>query len=266
MRASKNVRGQWSGSRGQAVEGRSKDLKPEETHISGAEGIYEGPELSAIVNKYIKRALTHPRGRPDKITITLEKIKQKPKTVPLLLVTTVKCGSSAEATEIVFKTLIEAGISKKSVNNAIKVLTSKKTMRGASLVTACSGVRKEPDKDRGIRVTRLGIEESSGKSLTRLLSRLRLEPATVKEALVLASKVASCPGIVAEICISDDPDYTTGYVASKKLGYMRIPNIKNYGEMHGGRVFFIREDADIEVLRNYLENTPVLTCNKRTSC
>ena len=264
MRASKNVRGQGSGVRGQAAEGRSKDLKPEEIHISGAEGIYEEPEISVIVSKYIKRALTHPRGRPDKIMITLEEIKQKPKSVRLLPVTTLKCSSSAEAMEIIFKTLTEAGVSKRAINNAIKVLTSKKTMRGAALITAGSGMRLEPDKDRGIRVTRLGMDKSAGKRLSRTLSTVSLNSATVKETIVLASKVATCPGVVAEICISDDPDYITGYVASKKLGYLRIPNIKNYGEMHGGRVFFISDDADVEVLMEYLEKTPVLIGDKRT--
>ena len=48
----------------------------------------------------------------------------------------------------------------------------------------------------------------------------------VKEALMLASKAASWPDVIAEVCISDDPDYTTGYIASKELGYLRIPNIK----------------------------------------
>lgn len=263
MRASKSVGSQGSGVRGQTAEGGSKDLEPEEMHISGAEGIYEEADVPVIVKKYIKRALAHPRGRPDKVMITLEEIKQKPKSVRLLPVTTLKCSSSAEAMEIIFKVLMQAGISKKAVNNAIKVLTSKKTMRGAALITAGSGIRLEQDKDRGIRVTRLGIGKASEKRLSRSLSTIRLNSATVKEALVLASKVVSCPGVLAEICISDDPDYITGYVASKKLGYLRIPNIKNYGEMHGGRVFFISDDADVEVLIEYLEKKPVLIDDKR---
>jgi len=247
MRASKE-----SGSR------KAKGGKHSEIHISGAEGIYEGPELSAIVNKYIERALTHPRGRPDKITITLEEIKQKPKSVQLLPVTTLKCVSPVDARDIIFKALTEAGISKKAINNAVKVLTSKKTMRGAALISIASGKRLEVDKGRGIRVSRLGIDKSTDKRLSRSLPEFKASMPTVKEALILASKVASCPGVVAEICISDDPDYTTGYVASKAIGYVRIPNIKRSGEMHGGRVFFITEGANVEVLIKYLEKTPVL--------
>ena len=32
-------------------------------------------------------------------------------------------------------------------------------------------------------------------------------------------------GVVAELCWSDDPDYTTGYVAGKNIGYVRIKPI-----------------------------------------
>ena len=35
----------------------------------------------------------------------------------------------------------------------------------------------------------------------------------MREALVLASKVQSAEGIVGELCWSDDPDDTIGYVA-----------------------------------------------------
>jgi len=99
--------------------------------------------------------------------------------------------------------------------------------------------------------------------LTWNLSKMRVDTTTVKEALILASKVASHPDVTAEICISDDPDYTTGYIASKQLGYLRIPNIKRRGEKHGGRVFIVKESADIDRLTNYLEKTPVIVSGVR---
>ena len=61
-----------------------------------------------------------------------------------------------------------------------------------------------------------------------------------REAIVLASKVQAAPGIVAEICVSDDPDYVTGYVASKSLGYRRIATFKERGDPSGGRIFLFR--------------------------
>ena len=86
----------------------------------------------------------------------------------------------------------------------------------------------------------------------------------MKEALVLASKAASWPDVIAEACISDDPDYTTGYIASKEFGYLRIPNIKREKKMHGGRVFFIREAADIAGLIVYLEKN-LLSLYRKTA-
>lgn len=249
MRASKTV-----GSRQSAVSSQ----KQKKIHISGAEGIYEDSEISKIVKEYTDRALNHPRGKPDNIVITIEEIKQKPKEISILPVTTLKCNSPDEAKNIISQTLSGIGISKKALNNSSEVLTSAKTMRGAALILKDSGIRVEPDKKRGVRVSRLGIEKSAEKALSQRLSKIGINTTTVKEALILASKVASCPDVIAEICISDDPDYTTGYISSKKLGYMRIPNIKNHGEKHGGRVFIIKEDADIGKLIAYLEKIPTI--------
>ena len=236
---------------------RMRALKGDK-HISGAEGIFEGSEISKISNSYIKRALNHSRGMPDKIVITIEKIKQKPEKISLLPVTTLKCSSPDEAKKITIRTLSGLGISKSVINNGLEILKSKKTMRGASLMLIESGRRAEPDTERGVRVSRLGIEKSAEKRLAQRLSRIGINTATVKEALILASKVASCPYVIAEVCISDDPDYTTGYIASKESGYLRIPNIKNYGEINGGRVFFIKEGADMSSLVDYLERKPVI--------
>lgn len=55
----------------------------------------------------------------------------------------------------------------------------------------------------------------------------------IKEALALASKVSQHPAAVAELCWSDDPDYITGYVAGKKMGYQRITAMKEYGTEEG---------------------------------
>ncbi|MBI3378110.1 MAG: 6-carboxyhexanoate--CoA ligase [Nitrospirae bacterium] len=230
-------------------------------HISGAEGICQKSEISKVCGEYIKRALTHSRGKPDEIVITIEKIRQKPKTIPLLPVATFKCNSPEKAREIITQKLQSLGISKKAIDNGFVVLNSKKTMRGASLILLKSGARVEPDKERGVRVSRMGIEKSTEKNLSEKLSRAKINTTRlrrVKEALVLASKAASCRDVIAEACISDDPDYTTGYIASKEFGYLRIPNIKRVKEMHGGRVFFIRETADIAGLISYLERKPAI--------
>jgi 6-carboxyhexanoate--CoA ligase len=79
----------------------------------------------------------------------------------------------------------------------------------------------------------------------------------VKEALVLATKVIEHPATVAELCWSDDPEYITGYVASKKLGYQRITKLKEYGDERGCRIFFVNGLTDLPAYIHYLEKQPV---------
>jgi len=81
----------------------------------------------------------------------------------------------------------------------------------------------------------------------------------VLEALVLSAKVLGGPGVVAELCWSDAPDYTIGYVADPQAGYQRITNLKHVGDCHGGRIFFVnRADTTPALLIDYLERQPVL--------
>jgi 6-carboxyhexanoate--CoA ligase len=242
----------------QAKRRKSETEIPAEIHISGAEGMYEEPDISKICSKLIRRALTHPRGRPDSIVLTIEEIKETPMKVPLLPIRTLECSSPAAAWEMIVQRMMKRGVSGQALKTAFSILKSEKTMRGASLVTDGTGRRREPDREKGIRVSRLGIDKTSEKRLARKLSALHINNPTVKEAVILASKVASCKDIVAEVCISDDPDYTTGYIASRVFGYLRIPNIKKPGELHGGRVFFVREYFGKDKVIDYLERKPVL--------
>jgi 6-carboxyhexanoate--CoA ligase len=111
-------------------------------------------------------------------------------------------------------------------------------MRGAMLIEAGTGARLEPDPARGIRASRMDLTAAADAHLRRGLARIGLDNGHVREALVLAAKVLAAPGIVAELCWSDDPGYTAGYVASRRHGYVRFPHLKPAGEEHGGRAFF----------------------------
>ncbi|MFN3480067.1 MAG: 6-carboxyhexanoate--CoA ligase [Thermodesulfovibrionales bacterium] len=235
----------------------SKMVDDKPLHVSGAEGIYEEERLQRMIRDYYIRALNHSRGRPDNIVITIERIKEEPIFVSLLRVSTLRCPSPVEAKNAAIDLLLKTGVSRRAVKIAFDIVTSRVTMRGASLVKADSGKRLEPDRDRGVRVSRLGIDRITEKRLSMILRRQGINTKTVKEALTLASKVASCDGIIAELCVSDDPDYTTGYVASRKTGYVRITNLKEKGSMSGGRVFFIEKDETADII-NYLEKRPVI--------
>lgn len=248
MRASKTAKSSAQGAK----------TRNAQIHISGAEGLYDFADINKTTKEYLLRAMSHPRGEPDKIVITVEKIGQKPAAIPCLPFSTVSCTSPDEAEKIIGKLLSDTGISGKAIRNGIRAVTAGAAMQGAALMLNESGIRIEPNKKRGVRVSRLGMRKDAGRHLSRRLAKKGINTTTVKEALILASKVASCRGVVAELCVSDDPDYTTGYVASRELGYVRIPNIKEKGSVTGGRVFFIDEGADVERVIEYLERKPVL--------
>lgn len=247
MRASKKISSEKS---------KGREENPD-LHISGAEGIYKPGDINKIVKDYIKRALSHSRGKPDKIVITIENIKTRPEYIKSLPVTTLKINSVKSAEYAVKKILLTLGISSKAISSAFEIL-HRANMRGASLISSLNGERLEYDKNRGIRVSRLGISKYAEKILSNQLKKYSINTNTVKEAIILASKVASSGDIIAEVCISDDPEYTTGYVSSLKYGYLRIPHIKKKNSMIGGRVFFIDRGKDINKVIDYLEKTPAI--------
>ncbi|HKZ57583.1 MAG TPA: 6-carboxyhexanoate--CoA ligase [Thermodesulfovibrionales bacterium] len=236
---------------------RSSLITPKEIHISGAEGLYRESEVVKVVKKYIERALNHPRGKADKILITIEEIREKPKKIPALPLVTIENSSPTEGEKIARKLLQSEGISGMAVDSTFELI-KKDSMRGAAIITAEKGKRLEPDRKRGVRVSRLGISKSASKQLSARLTRHGINNETVMEALILASKVSSCSHVIAELCVSDDPNYTTGYVASKGLGYVRIPHIKSKGNRRGGRAFFVKEGTGIRGIIEYLERRPVI--------
>lgn len=232
--------------------------KSSDLHISGAEGIYERGSIGEIVDGYVRRALTHPRGRPDRIEIKIERITTMPKKIRSLPLKTVICRSTQAAQRHIRNLLFSAGVTETAIKTALKVVYGERTMRGASLISAGSGRRIEPDRDRGVRASRLGIDRGAASILSHELKREGIDSETIREALVLASKVACCEEVIAELCVSDDPDYTTGYVSSRKFGYVRVSHIKRKGDRRGGRVFFVRDNAVRERVISFLEKKTVL--------
>jgi 6-carboxyhexanoate--CoA ligase len=92
----------------------------------------------------------------------------------------------------------------------------------------------------------------------QMLASLGLAHFRTREALALATKIAHGPSVAAELCWSDDPDYTAGYAASLSTGYVRFPHMKEPGNPHGGRAIFIRDHRHVVELISYLEQQPVL--------
>ena len=118
---------------------------------------------------------------------------------------------------------------------------------GAIILSAQTGQRLDSTEQRGIRVTQLAFKtcKCNGEISER-----------VKDARALATCINAFEGVKAELCVSDDLHYTTGYFASPKLGYRRIFNIKEKGTCHGGRIIFVDEGINLNEYVSFLETVP----------
>lgn len=228
----------------------------EGAHISGAEGIFLKGDVKTMVQKYAQRAFQHEKGGADEVRLIIEELKESPLRIPSLPLCTLNTRN-AEASRKASRALLSSvGITERAIEEALRSLTAGVTMRGAMLLDI-EGVRLEPDLLRGVRVTRMGITKEASLLLSRRLGKLNLNNNTVREALILASKVHRNPMVLGEVCISDDPNYTTGYVATRAHGYVRLPRIKKRGVPYGGRAFFIT-GGEVKDLIRYLQTEPVL--------
>ena len=219
-------------------------------HVSGAERIISQNAVSSAVSALTERALHHGLGRADFINIKMEEVKPAQLEYLAALPVSKRPAQTVEETyQLMRSMLCELGLEAKA-DELIDLLRHNHPMRGAVLYDVATSQRLEPDHERGIRVTYMDAagtaSTSSGKNHFR-------------EAIVLATKVVHAPGIIAELCLSDDPDYLVGYLASLKHGYVRLMPMKELGNPHGGRVFiFDSTKAKAEDAINYLEKQRVL--------
>ncbi|KJR41868.1 6-carboxyhexanoate--CoA ligase [Candidatus Magnetoovum chiemensis] len=230
----------------------------QQAHICGAEGIFKNEDIPQKASEFINRALQHKPITPDKINLTIETIKTEPLKIKTLPLVACNCKTSKDALEAVQGILKKIGIDDYIIKKALSIIYNEPNLRGASILNIQTGQRLEKDIDRGVRASMLGISDDARENLILQLSTLGLTHHRVIEALIIASKAASHKSICAELCASDDPDYTTGYVSSKHFGYVRIPNIKSKGSTKGGRVFFALPETDRNELTAFLEETPVM--------
>jgi len=229
----------------------SKDDNGRSVHISGAEKIISEKQLDSCVNSLMERGLYHPKGNADFMNIKIERVKgDELEYLDALPVTTVEVKDRQEGHREIVRFLEEIAVPEPQ--KVLEVLKDTYAMRGAMLLDVNTLERLEPDGNRGIRATYMDQERPENVDL-------KLEKNHYEEAIVLATKVANCPGIAGEICISDDPDYVTGYVASKKTGYRRITKMKEMGSENGGRIFLYNgKKEDVEKTIDYLQKKRVI--------
>jgi len=226
-------------------------------HVSGAERIVDEGQVERVIKELLKRPKDY-----DKMVITLEKLEEISIIPKALTIYSYDFDSVQSARDFAVKKLEEAGIRKDLAKKAIELLEKGPNpkggnMRGAVLMDVKTGERLEPDQERGIRTVR--VDWKDRKAVKLALSRRGIKRQylyRLLDALALATKNVYC-GVLAELCWSDDPYYTTGYVASKNLGYVRIKPLKEPNNPLGGRVYFVERDR-VEELINCLEKKAVL--------
>lgn len=235
------------------------------SHLSGAERLVTEDDLETVSAQLLRRALEHSRGSADSIRLSVDAIAEpliRSATLPDLA--TVRVTDFLQGREAAAVLLQHSGVSPRAVEIALATLAAGAapdggSMRGAMLLDAASGVRLEVDQFRGVRASRMDLSPDAAARLQRQLEIFGLNNDHVREALVLAAKVLATTGVVAELCWSDDPDYTAGYVASQTLGYRRLTQLKPLGDERGGRVFFVRgEGLDLVSLHQELEEAVLL--------
>ena len=238
-------------------------------HISGAERIVGLEHIPLVSGELMHRALGHEKGVPDTVNVSVASLAGREfMRLPPLPVTTIKAEDVKEARDMAIVLLVRAGVSEGAVRSSLDAITGGasphgSTMRGAMAVDSMSGERLEKDAAQGIRARNVDYAWESLPELVEALVRRGLGDIHVREALALATKVANAPSAVAELCISDDPSYVTGYVASKEHGYVRITPLKESGDPIGGRAFFVDGLAfELERYTEYMRETPVLVEGK----
>ncbi len=234
-------------------------------HHSGAERLVPSDEVEQVAAAMIRRALHHSRGQAETIELVIDELDSEQIEYAVLPdVQTWQVSDFQQGRRAAAELLCSLGVSPTAVETAFADIIrgaapNGGNMRGAMLVDADSGGRLEPDPARGVRVSRMDLSAEARRELSRVLQQQNLDREPVREALVLAAKVRMASGIVAELCWSDDPDYTAGYVASPQRGYVRFPTLKPLGDQRGGRAFFVRVDPrSLSVLMDFLQQRPVL--------
>ena len=231
-------------------------------HISGAERILREDEVEQELLNVYRRAITHERGKPDFINLKIEEINEEDIIYKKRLnINQHHVNSKEEGLNLAKELLKENDVSEESADKAIETLLNlEDSMHGAMLFDKDSGERIDNKGMKGVRVT--GMASADITKYRKSLQKDGREGLHLEEALILASKIASCEGIAAEICWSDDPSYVIGYVGTKE-NYERITILKDEGNPVGGRVFFVdtkqlNDDYALDDLITYLEKQVVL--------
>ncbi len=240
-------------------------IHQEGTHLSGAEDLVPARDLDHVLSSFSDRLLPHLLNDaipPPQQIVTIDpvpgkEIRRKP-LLPVQFMESLSCDESEIGLREILDCLLPEGKTERIMEIFKQEIMGNLPRHGALIVTSLG----EPilaEGDSGIRTTHVGCEPSLRRALEEMLDNYLEKPNhRFIDALVLASKVLASESVVAEICASDDPSYTTGYVASRPFGYVRIPHMKKAGYGRGGRLYVVFPTLHLRTLINELRHTPVL--------
>ncbi|MCD8899504.1 6-carboxyhexanoate--CoA ligase [Staphylococcus gallinarum] len=205
-------------------------------HISGAETICDEPAIADVLLRFFNKGFDHENGAIDFLNLKIEKV-----TRPL---TTIQSLPIYDNNDTITNLASQVHINPEILQKAWSYIEDSNNYSGAIILSVHNGQRLDDTGLRGIRVTRFMFETQHNYN------------DRIQDAITIASCINQFPGVIAELCVSDDLTYTTGYFASTSTGYQRIKNIKKKGSRNGGRIIFVDNTINLEAYRNYLEILP----------
>jgi len=227
-----------------------------EKHISGQERIVEQKELEKVLIELYRR----PKEEWDFLNIKVEKLSSPPEVINKALpVRSYSFSDTNTSWSFVINLLkthhgIRESLTAQLLEKLVRGLHPKGgNLRGALIVDPLTGKVLNGNPEKGIRT--ILFDWKRREKIKEILLKEGYTERTL-DALALATKNILC-GVEVELCISDDPNYITGYIASERLGYVRITPLKKKNTPFGGRIYFISENKYPKVIE-CLRNKPIL--------
>ena len=118
-------------------------------------------DIMRTVSELEHRAWTHSNGRPDDVVVSVHRVDEGEIThIPALTRETRHTQTVDDAHRTITEILRDAGIP--AAEHALNALTRIRGMRGAMLLDADTGARRDTKDIRGVRVTALDNDMSTG--------------------------------------------------------------------------------------------------------
>lgn len=232
-------------------------------HISGAEDLVSSENFERTIARLASRLPLYLNETPSlQQILTIDPIPpsniHQGALLPIRVLESSNIKESQEAVRMILENLLPPSLASRVLTIFEEEILGHPPRNGALLVNEEGRILNESATE-GVRTTHFGCLPILRKTLEEAAARSLVQPSyRFVDALILSSKVLMAEEILLELCASDDPNYQTGYIASRTTGYIRIPFIKPEGLPRGGRLYILRSEHVLKDLLAFLRETPVL--------